>query len=179
MFISFKNPIEISKIIIAVIAITVLITALFLTDISDIKDTNGADDFSLSQISLNDIINNSVTSSEYFSSFKNSGNSSFVTDVYRDKDYDIIQYSAKKKSGTSVISATHTNKNAVTFRLDNKVVSGNCRIIVTVNNEYYDEFELNCSDEITLTDIANKTIYVIMGCESTDFELELHREIIQ
>lgn len=178
VFLPINGNFEKSILIFSIVAVVLLITVLFFTDNSSIKDTNGADDYSLCQISLDEIINDSVSSSETFPLFKSFGNSSFVTNIYKDKDYDNIKCSAKKKSGTSVINATYTNKNTVTFKLDSKIFSGNCRIIVTVDNEYYDEFNLNCSDEITLTDVSNKTVYIIMGCESTEFELDLHREIM-
>ncbi len=142
------------------------------------EDTNGAENFSLCHISLEEIVNCSVSPSASFSAYGAYGDKSNVKGDYEDDDYDRIKYSAKVKHGTSVINSTLINNEAtINFELDSKINSGNCRVIVTVDDEYYDEFDLNCIDEISVTDACGKRVLVIMAAESLNFELELNRRI--
>lgn len=158
--------------LVAAIAVTVgIITGVN----SIIEDTNGVNDYGLSKITLDDIINRSVTPNQFFTSITFDGNKSLVSGKYEDIDFDIVEYSAKSLSGTLVLNASKVNNENLVLELDNKVYSGNCRIIVTVDGVYYDEFELNKSDAVVVQDAKEKNILVIVAGEDAECEVSLVR----
>ncbi len=142
----------------------------------NIKDTNGENDFSLCEITLKDMIEVSVTPSQYMTSTAYDGEKSFVSGLYEDEDYDIVKYKAKSLSGTLVLNSTKINSDSFSISLKNTIVSGNCRIIVTIDGEYYDDFQLNDDYTMIFENIKNKEVLVIIAGESAECEIELSRQ---
>lgn len=162
----------------AVLSVMLLVTSLSRPR-NKFEDTNGVEDFSLCHISLEEIVNCSISPNASFSGYGAYGNKSDVEGVDKSDDYDRVTYSARIMHGTSTINATQTNdKDTIKFVLNSKIKSGNGRVIVTVDNEYYDDFDLNCTDELVVKDARGKLVLVILAAESLNFELELNRQIL-
>lgn len=174
--ISNRKTISVKFIVcIGLVAVLVVITSIISGVNSTIKDTNGANNYNLNEITLDDIINLSVTPRQFFTSITFDGDKSLVTGYYEDVDFDFIKYSVKSLSGTLVLNATKVDEENLTLKVNSKVYSGNCRIIVTMDDEYYDEFELNKSDTMTIRNAKDKDILVIVAGEDTECEILLTR----
>ena len=84
---------------------------------------------------------------------------------------------AKSFSGVGNLQVTITEHNVLMLDIESTVTSGNYAIIILIDGELYSEVPINQSTQITLTDIANKTVIVRMAGESAEYRTVVTRSM--
>ncbi len=148
---------------------------------STIPDKNGPDDFSVVTFTAEDI-KNAVDSN--YGGFGNgqfrSGNSSDITEFsLKDVDYDMTKYTSISMSGILIVNATKTESDNMSLKITNTIESGNMQIFVFVDDELHSEVKVNGTEELSLSGISGKTVYVKAVCESAEMSVEVNREITE
>ncbi len=149
------------KKLIVLIAIVIIFVAgsflVFNSGIEHIEDTNGADNYSLQEITDDNIINmdtgalNLVKSNELFN--------------------DLPVYKSDKYTGVSEIYLTNLITNRFDITLYNTYVnSGNLRIVLIYNDEIVHDFKINEVIQTYTLENVNGTVSLRVAGESADFE---------
>ena len=160
-----------------VVIVAILIAVIFsLTSESDFIDTNGPENFALTEITRDDILSKD---NNYRSSVGSSIHSGRHTNIIgtrlRDRDYDYISKSFGKIHGVMILQATKISGNALTLNINSSVESGNAEIVIIVNGEYYCSVDVNKNQSITLQNIANKEILVKLAGEGAKMKIDVTR----
>ena len=142
-----------------------------------IADTNGPNDYSLNSITMKKI---ETTLSDYtiqwFGESFEGEKTNIDIEGLEDYDCDRAYMQAKSYSGVRTLQATRSDKNSLKLSVVSAVKSGNFGIFVFVDGEYYCDVNINSSEEITLENIADKTVLVKAVGESANIMIEITRE---
>ena len=166
------------------IAIPIIIVIIFAISITialqpsqTFVDTNGADNFALTEITREDII--ASTNSYRASAIVNThsgARTNIVGGKLREYDRDVISVSFGKIYGIRILQATRILSDTLTLIISSHIESGNAEICIFVDGEYYVSVDLNQSRSITLRDISNKEVIVKLAGEDAKIKVEIHRE---
>ena len=152
--------------------------AVYLITSSIILDKNGPEDYSVVTFSDEDI-KNAVESN--YGGFGNGqfhdGNSSDFSGSLVDVDYDMTRYTSLSMNGIIILNATKTEADSMKLHITSTVESGNTEIYVFINDELYKEVDINSTEELSLSGISGKTVYVKAACESAKMSIEVERKI--
>lgn len=154
-----------------------IVGVVLLVENSQIEDTNGPDDYSLCQLTMEDLLKNNASSSGSRISESSSGMRSHVRGGYEEHDYTKCTFKAKKVSGTRALHATKTNSDKLTLTIDSQCQSGNLELIILVDGEYYASVPINSVETIVLEDISGKLVLVKIGAESANVKITVKRSI--
>lgn len=161
--------------LVAVVAVVVAI--IIFADTAHIQDTNGPDDYSLCQLTMEDLVKTTTSYSGSLVSSSASGASTHVRGSYADCDYTKCTFKAGKITGTQVIHATETMADTLTLRIDAQCEAGNLAVIILVDGEFYANVPVNSAQTIVLEQIAGKEVLVKMGAESAKVKITVQRTI--
>ena len=142
----------------------------------DVVDTNGPDNFALTEITMEDILSNKTGYSSMNASSSYSGyHTEFIGDHYIHSDYDKITKSFGKVKGTMILQATKIYKDTLTLEIESIIESGNAEIVVIVDGEYYQSAELNKKHTMTLKNIYGKEVIVKLAAEGAKIKVSVKR----
>ena len=165
--------ISIPIVVIVAILIAVIIS---LTSESDFIDTNGPENFALTEITRDDILSKD---NNYRSSVGSASHSGYHTNIIgtrlRDCDYDYISKSFGKIHGVVILQATKISGNTLTLNISSSVESGNAEIVIIVDGEYYCSVDVNQNQSITLQNVSNKEVIVKLAGEEAKMKIDVTR----
>ncbi len=174
-----KNTLKLALCIAIPVFVAVFIaTAVIISLVSDSKfvDTNGPEDFALTEITRNDILRKD---NNYRSSMASERHSGYHTNIIgtrlRDCDYDHISRSFGKIHGVVILQATKISGNTLTLNINSSIESGNAEIVIIIDGEYYCSVDVNQNQSITLQNIANKEILVKLAGEAAKMKIDITR----
>ena len=136
--------------------ILLIISISTLCSCSHIEDKNGIEDYSLTTISEQDILDNKYSQIKTNSIMNSSNNK--------------ITFTVKKFSGEELIKTFNLSNKTMTFTSNIKLYSGNLRIVLCSNDRILKDFSINGDDSFTLSNYTGK-IRLICAGESANFEL--------
>ena len=159
-----------------IVAFVVLITILVLPK-SEFVDTNGPDNFALTEITREDILKSNSKHSAFKSSVKHSGYPSKIIGItLEDYDYDTVSYSYGRMNGICILQATKIAGNSLTLNINSIVESGNAEIVILIDGAYYCSVDVNQSKSLTLQGISNKEVLVKLAGEGVKIKIDVSRK---
>lgn len=165
--------------LIAIPIITVIVFIVVITSLLsgfDYVDTNGEDNFALTDIKREDILGTGYGYKSYNFSNNYYGDHTGITSLkYQNYDYDYINMSFGKIHGVTFVNATKISGDTLELHIESTVESGNAEIVILVDGEYYRSVEVNKKESVILEDISNKEVFVKLGCEGAKMEIEVAR----
>ena len=172
-----KKPIALCiSIPIAVIVAILIAVVILLTSESDFVDTNGPENFALTEITREDILSKDNRYTSFVSSASHSGrHTNIIGTRLRDCDYDHISRSFGKVNGVVILQATQISGNTLTLNISSSVESGNAEIVIIVDGEYYCSVDVNQDQSITLQGITNKEVVVKLAGEGAKMKIDVTR----
>lgn len=143
-----------------------------------IEDTNGADVFELNTITTEEILhvkNNSVMS--MISTIAYEGKQTNIIDNdYEEYDYDHVILKTRSFSGVRIAQATLLSVDTLQLEVNSNITSGNFKIVVMVDGEYYTNMEINKTATLILENISNKMVLVKIAGEDANMNIEITRK---
>ena len=172
-----KKPLKIALCItISTIVIASILIAVIILSTPEFVDTNGPDNFALTEITRGDILKLNKNYRASMVSEKHSGaHTNIIGTRLRDSDYDYISKSFGKLHGVLILQATKISRNSLTLNINSLVVSGNAEILIIVDGEYYCSVDVNQKQSITLQDISNKEVIVKLAGENAKMKIDVNR----
>ncbi len=142
--------------VLVVIFVAVCGIWMFSSDVEHIEDTNGADNYSLQQITDSNIINMDIGALNYSESTDNITN---TTTHYSDKFTGVAEiYRTNIKANRFDITVNHAQVN-----------SGNFKLVLVHNDEIVHEFTLNELVQSYTLENPDGTVSLRIAGESADF----------
>ncbi len=165
--------ISIPVVVIVAILIAVVIS---LTSESDFVDTNGLENFALTEITRDEILSKDNNYRAVTGSAKSSGkHTNIIGTKLRDVDYDYISKSFGKIHGVVILQATKISGNTLTLNINSSVESGNAEIVIIIDGEYYCSVDVNQDKSIVLQNISNKEVIVKLAGEEAKMKIDVTR----
>lgn len=170
-------PWKVLTIVISVVILAFISFFVLLKQMPDLfVDSNGAEDTSLTTITLEELLSPNQTGSHWSVSTGESGDQTNVTGILRANDYDRTHISCRRTDGVSVLQATNIDSDALTLNIDSTVTRGNLEIIIMIEDEYYCYVPVNSVQCISLNNVSGKTVLVKMGAEGAEIDITVTRE---
>jgi hypothetical protein len=165
--------IAIPVVVIVAILIAIIIS---LAPESDFVDANGPENFALTEITRDEILNKDNDYRSSMVSENHSGHHTNITGMrFRDYDYDYISRSFGKIHGVIILQATKISGNTLTLNISSAVESGNAEIVIIVDGEYHCSVDVNQDQSITLQNISNKEVFVMLAGEEAKIKIDVTR----
>lgn len=143
--------------IIVIVFVVVFAIWMFNSDLEHIEDTNGADNYSLQQITDDNIINMDIGALNLVETKELLNN--------------LPTYKSDKFTGVSDIYNTNIWGNRFEITIYNlQVKSGNLRLVLIHNDEIVHEFKVNELSETYVLENPDGTVALRLAGESADFE---------
>ena len=161
---------------VAIIVAILIAVIISLASESNFVDTNGPENFALSEITRDDILSKNNNYRSSMVSEQHSGrHTNIIGTKLRDVDYDHISRSFGKIHGVVILQATKISGNTLTLNINSSVESGNAEIVIIVDGEYYCSVDVNQNQSITLQNIANKEIIIKLAGEGAKMKIDVTR----
>lgn len=161
---------------VAVIAVILMAILIPFTLESDFVDTNGPDNFALTEISRDEILSKDNNYRSSVGSAKHAGkHTKIVGEELRECDYDYVSKDFRNLHGVVVFLATKTSENILTLNINSSVESGNAEIVIIVDGKYYCSVDVNQAQSITLQGISNKEVIVKLAGEGAKMKIDVTR----
>ena len=161
----------------AVVIVAILIAGI-ISSASESKfiDTNGPENFSLTEITRDEILSKDNNYRSSMVSERHSGHhTNIIGTRLRDCDYDYISRSFGKIYGVVILQATKISGNTLTLNINSSVESGNAEIVIIVDGEYYCSVEVNQAQAVTLQNVSNKEVIVKLAGEGAKMKIDVTR----
>jgi hypothetical protein len=167
--------ISILIVVVVIISVAVIRIAgiLLSSPRDDFVDTNGAENFALTEITRDDILRKDNGYQSFMSSSSCSG--SHTNSTFSDYDYDRINRSFGKIHGVILLQATKISGDTLTLNINSSVESGNAEIVITVDGEYHCSVDINKIQFVELQDISNKEVLVKLAGEGAKMSIDVSR----
>jgi len=161
---------------VAIIAAILIAVIISLTSESDFIDTNGPENFALTEITREDILSEDNSYTSFVSSASHSGHhTNIIGTRLRDCDYDHISRSFGKVHGVVILQTTKISGNTLTLNISSSIESGNAEIVIIVDGKYYCSVDVNQNQSITLQNVSNKEVIVKLACEEAKMKIDVTR----
>jgi hypothetical protein len=161
---------------VAIIVAILIAVIISLASESNFVDTNGPENFALTEITRDDILSKNNNYRSSMVSEQHSGrHTNIIGTKLRDVDYDHISRSFGKIHGVVILQATKISGNTLTLNINSSVESGNAEIVIIVDGEYYCSVDVNQNQSITLQNIANKEIIIKLAGEGAKMKIDVTR----
>ena len=161
---------------VAIIVAILIAVIISLASESNFVDTNGPENFALTEITRDDILSKNNNYRSSMVSEQHSGrHTNIIGTKLRDVDYDHISRSFGKIHGVVILQATKISGNTLTLNINSSVESGNAEIVIIVDGEYYCSVDVNQNQSITLQNIANKEILIKLAGEGAKMKIDVTR----
>lgn len=147
--------------VLAVIFVGVFAVLMFSSDLEHIEDTNGADNYSLQQITDSNIIKMDIGALNYKES--------------KDIISNTVTYSSNKFTGVAEIFSENMVANRFDISINHaQVTSGNFKIVLVLNDEIVHEFKLNELTQSYTLENPKGTVSLRIAGESADFMFDYY-----
>ena len=161
---------------VAVILAILIAVIISLASESKFVDTNGPENFALTEITRDDILSKDNNYRISMVSEKHSGShTNIIGTRLRDVDYDYISRSFGKIHGVIILQATKISGNTLTLNISSSVEAGNAEIVIIIDGEYYCSVDVNESQTVTLQDVSNKEVIVKLAAEGAKMKIDVTR----
>ena len=161
---------------VAIIVAILIAVIISLASESNFVDTNGPENFALTEITRDDILSKNNNYRSSMVSEQHSGrHTNIMGTKLRDVDYDHTSRSFGKIHGVVILQATKISGNTLTLNINSSVESGNAEIVIIVDGEYYCSVDVNQNQSITLQNIANKEILIKLAGEGAKMKIDVTR----
>ncbi len=161
---------------VAIIVAILIAVIISLASESNFVDTNGPENFALTEITRDDILSKNNNYRSSMASEQHSGrHTNIIGTKLPDVDYDHISRSFGKIHGVVILQATKISGNTLTFNINSSVESGNAEIVIIVDGEYYCSVDVNQNQSITLQNISNKEILIKLAGEEAKMKIDVTR----
>lgn len=127
-----------------------------------IADTNGKDDFSLTTIPVQNIVD---------------GNDCIKRGAVKIQKGKSGVIKVKKFSGVDTLHKFQLNSASLHLEIDPKVNSGNMKLLLCTDNEVVSDILLNNGPQVIDIPVSADTIYLKVGGESANFYIDYEYEI--
>ncbi|MBQ7295226.1 MAG: hypothetical protein IJW86_03410 [Clostridia bacterium] len=145
----------------AVIFVAVIVVMMFTSDLEHIEDTNGADNYSLQQITDSNIINMDT--------------GALNLKITEDIISNTVTYSSDKFTGVEEIYGTNLVGNRFEITVYHaQVNSGNFKIVLLEDDKIVHEFKLNELMQTYVLENPSGHIALRIAGESADFKLDYY-----
>lgn len=173
-----KNPLKLALCIaIPVVVLIVVLVAIMIFSTPKFVDTNGPDNFELTQITRDDILKPNSSYRSFMETEKHSGYQTYIVgEKFSECDYDYISRSYGKFHGISIIHATKIYTNRLTLDIDSSIESGNAEIVILVDGEYYCSVDVNQQQTVVLTHISGKEVLIKLAGEDAKIKIDVQRK---
>ena len=143
---------------------------------SKFVDTNGPENFSLTEITRGEILSKDNNYRSSMVSERHSGHhTNIIGTRLRDYDYDYISRSFGKIHGVVILQATKISGNTLTLNISSSVETGNAEIVIMVDGEYYCSVDVNQDRSITLENISDKEVIIKLAGEGAKIKIDVSR----
>jgi hypothetical protein len=161
---------------VAIIVAILIAVIISLASESNFVDTNGPENFALTEITRDDILSKNNNYRSSMVSEQHSGrHTNIIGTKLRDVDYDHISRSFGKIHGVVILQATKISGNTLTLNINSSVESGNAEIVIIIDGEYYCSVDVNQDQSIALQDISNKEVIVKLAGEAAKIKIDVTR----
>jgi len=163
---------------IPVVVIVAILIAVIISVASESKfvDANGPENFSLTEITHDEILSKENNYRSSMVSERHSGHhTNIIGTRLRDYDYDYISRSFGKIHGVIILQATKISGNTITLNINSSVESGNAEIVIIIDGEYYCSVDVNQDQSITLQNVSNKEVVVKLAGEGAKMKIDVTR----
>jgi hypothetical protein len=161
---------------VAVILAILIGVIISLASESTFVDTNGTDNFALTEITQDDILSKDNNYRSLMVSEKHSGHhTNIIGTRLRDVDYDYISRSFGKIHGVIILQATKISGNTLTLNINSSIELGNAEIVIIIDGEYYCSVDVNQDQSIKLQGISNKEVIVKLAGEGAKMKIDVTR----
>ena len=163
---------------IPVVVIVAILIAIIISLASDFKfvDTNGPENFALTEITRDDILSKDNNYRSSMVSERHSGHhTNIIGTRLRDYDYDYISKSFGKIHGVVILQATKISGNTLTLNINSSIELGNAEIVIIIDGEYYCSVDVNQDQSIELQGISNKEVIVKLAGEGAKMKIDVTR----
>lgn len=158
-----------------IIAVLILVAVVILST-PEFVDTNGPDNFELTEIKRDDILNQNENYSGFAETKTHAGfHSNIVGTRFRDHNYDYISRSFGNVHGVLILQATKISGDSLILNIGSTVESGNAEIVVLIDGEYYCSVDVNQNKTITLQNVSNKQVLVKLAGEGAKVKADVRR----
>ena len=164
----------IASVIIA-FSLVIVLLAFSLSKKWDYEDTNGVDNTSLQQITIDDLVSSRISCVAYKGYVSKEGWKSGVEERLSDYDRDSIWYTYSKISGLKTLHATKASADVLNLTVTSTLESGNAEIVIMVDDVYYAHVPINQTTTVTIPDVKGKTVVVRGGFEAAQIEVSIER----
>ena len=139
--------------------IFIIFLSLTLTSCSHIEDTNGPDDYSLVEISNDEIVSGKSYSTSVGKLTTQTGRT--------------IKLKISKFSGVENVQSFKTTNSDITFTVSIEVTQGNFKAVLVQNNKIIHEFNNNQNNQIVTVSKGTGSVAVYIAGESAKFILTI------
>lgn len=159
-----------------IIAFALAIWLIIELSSSNFIDTNGPDNFALTEITREDILESDKNYKSSMEVKKRSGSRTYVVGTrFREYDRDNINISYGKLYGVTILQATKIFSNSLTLNISSSIESGNAEIIVVIDGEYYCSVNINQDQSISLQNISGKEVIIKLAGEDAKIKVDIVR----
>lgn len=166
-------------IVIACISICALITVVIIVNAIDFSSdlSNRLENFSIANLSTEDIVNEDFSSTFALSRKYESGTKTGVDGASKYEDSDKSEFKCKKVTGIKRVSATKASDCTLKLNISSKLISGNAKIVIICDDEILDYVNLGQTETFTY-DVVGEHIYSVkLLAEEAELEITIEREI--
>lgn len=162
----------------AIIAFSLVIVLLAssLSERLNYEDTNGVDNTSLQQITIDDLVSSRISRVAYKGYVSSEGWESGVEERLSDCDRDSIWYTYGKINGLDTLHATKAGADVLELTITSTLVSGNAEIVIVVDGVYYAHVPINETTTVTIPGVKGKTVIVRGGFEAAQIDISIERQ---
>ena len=178
---TIKQISKLGFIVVSILMAIMLASALISNHITGYNQTDdfGIDlkNFSISELTDQQIISVSARSSSYMGGGSKTGESTGVEGFhYSDVDKDSVRRFAKKIVGLTTLMTAKVVSGTVTFNIDAELASGVAEIVVIKDNEIVDRAPLG--DMVLTYEVSEESVfYVKLLCEDAKIDIRITRSI--
>lgn len=159
-----------------VMALVLTVFAVTQCSDADFVDTNGPENFALTEITREDIVGEYEKFTVLTTSQTHSGKHTNISEAKLQKyDYDSISMAFEKIHGVVPLHASKVSDNTLTLKVNSSVEAGNAEIVILIEGEYYCSVEVNQNKSITLHNISDKEIVVKLAGEGAKMKVTVTR----
>ncbi len=159
----------------AVVIAVIIVAVVMISSATPFVDTNGPDNFALTEITREDILNSSNSYRTSMTSESYSGGRTLVGYNLRDRDYDRVSRYFGKIYGVVTLQATKISTDVLTVNVSSTVESGNAEIIILIDGEYHCSVDVNQNRSVTLQNVAGKEVLVKLAAEDAKLKIDVSR----
>ena len=159
--------------------ICVIITIVVIANVISLSSnvSKELENFSIDNLSAEDIINKEFSSTFASSSKYQGGTETGVDGASKYVDSDRIEFKCKKTTGINCVSATKVTDGTLTINISSKLSSGNAKFVIIRDKEILEYIDFG-QDKTLIYDVKGEHIYYVkILAEEAELSISVEREI--